>query len=251
VSARVYLVGAGPGAADLLTLRAARLLARADYVLHDALVSPEILELCVNARKIAVGKRAGRPSADQAVINRLLVSAAKRFACVVRLKGGDPMVFGRAEEELSACRAAGVAVDVVPGISAGMAAAAELAAPLTKRGVARSFTILTPARARGATNDDGWADAAAGAETLAVYMGRAEAARVASALLARGWRGSTPVVLAQSVSRPEQNFAGGRLDALETLCARADDGPALLLIGDVFAAAAHVHAAFPAQARRA
>jgi uroporphyrin-III C-methyltransferase len=90
VSAKVYLVGAGPGAADLLTVRAARLLAQADYVLHDALVSPEVLELCAQARKIAVGKRAGRPSADQAVINRLLVSAAKRFACVVRLKGGDP-----------------------------------------------------------------------------------------------------------------------------------------------------------------
>jgi uroporphyrin-III C-methyltransferase len=251
VSAKVYLVGAGPGAADLLTVRAARLLAQADYVLHDALVSPEVLELCAQARKIAVGKRAGRPSADQAVINRLLVSAAKRFACVVRLKGGDPMVFGRADEELSACRAAGIAVEIVAGISAGFAAAAELGAPLTKRGAARSLTLLTPARARGAHNDGSWADAAIGADTLAIYMGRAQAAGVQAALLARGWSSASPVVLAESVSRPEQGFVGGRLGGLEGLCAEAGDGPALLLIGEVFEAQALAHSPASALARRA
>lgn len=242
MSAQVYLVGAGPGAADLLTVRAARILARADYVLHDALVSPEILDLCPQARKIAVGKRAGRPSADQAVINRLLVSAARRFACVVRLKGGDPLVFGRAEEELSACRAAGIAVEIVSGISAGFAAAAALQAPLTQRGQSRSFTVLTPARALGAVQDDSWADGARGAETLTIYMGRAESAAVQAALFARGWNAATPVVLAESVSRPEQAFVGGRLGDLADVCARSGDGPALLLIGDMFAAAALAHA---------
>ncbi|MFZ4070715.1 MAG: uroporphyrinogen-III C-methyltransferase [Caulobacterales bacterium] len=251
MSAKVFLVGAGPGAADLLTLRAARILAQADYVLHDALVSPEILELCGNARNIAVGKRGGRPSTDQAVINRLLVSAAKRFKCVVRLKGGDPMVFGRADEELAACRAAGISVEVVAGISAGFAAAAALGAPLTKRGVARSLTLLTPARARGACNDESWADAAQGAQTLAIYMGRSEAAGVRAALQARGWRAATPVVLAESVSLPEQSFHGGRLDELDALCAQMGEGPALLLIGEVFEAQARANSIGGAWARRA
>lgn len=247
----MFLVGAGPGAADLLTLRAARILAQADYVLHDALVSSEILEMCANARKIAVGKRGGRASTDQAVINRLLVSAARRFSCVVRLKGGDPLVFGRADEELSACRAAGIGVEVVAGISAGFAAAAELGAPLTKRGVARSFTVLTPARARGANKDDSWANAAAGADSLAIYMGRAEAAHVRAALLARGWGAHTPVVLAENISRADQAFYGGRLGGLEALCAQAGEGPALLLIGAVFEAQALAYALVAPQARRA
>jgi uroporphyrin-III C-methyltransferase len=182
----VHLVGAGPGAADLLTLRAARVLARADIVLHDALVGEEILDLAPRARKLNVGKRAGRPSTDQAFINRMLVRAAQRYATVVRLKGGDPMLFGRAQEEIDACRAAGVAVEVVPGISAGFAAAADILTSLTHRRTARSVVFVTPAVAKGLDADERWADAAAAADVAVIYMGKSQADRVRAALLARG-----------------------------------------------------------------
>ncbi|MBS1171157.1 MAG: cobA, partial [Burkholderiaceae bacterium] len=135
---KVYLIGAGPGAADLITVRGARLLAQADAVLYDALVTDEMLELCPQAEKINVGKRCGRKSAAQLFINRLLVNTARKHRMVVRLKGGDPMLFGRADEELSALDEAGIAYEVVPGITAALAAASAIARPLTKRGVARS-----------------------------------------------------------------------------------------------------------------
>lgn len=238
----VYLVGAGPGSADLLTLKAARLLAEADLVLHDALVTDEVLALAPRARKLAVGKRAGRPSTDQAVINRLLVRAARQHAVVVRLKGGDPMLFGRAQEEIDALRAAGIAFEIVPGISAGFAAAAEIAQSLTHRRLSRSVAFVTPALARGATPDESWADAAAAADTVVVYMGKAEAARIRDALLARGVPARRPAVLVEGASRSGA-IAGGALGSLEALAGHAGDGPALLLIGEAFARAAADHAA--------
>src|SRR5471030_449167 len=135
---KVYLIGAGPGAQDLITLRGARLLAQADVVLHDALVTAEMLELCPQAEKILVGKRCGQLSTAQAFINKQLVDNAHKFPLVVRLKGGDPMMFGRADEELRALEDAGIEVEVVPGITTALAAAAASKQPLTKRGVARS-----------------------------------------------------------------------------------------------------------------
>lgn len=248
----VYLVGAGPGAVDLLTLRAARLLERADYVLHDALVSGDVLALCAKARKIPVGKRAGRPSTEQGVINRLLVAAAQRFDVVVRLKGGDPLLFGRAEEEIAACVAAGINVEIVPGVSAGFAAAAALSAPLTQRERTRSLTILTPARAR-STQDDGenWALAARHAEALLVYMGKGHARRVRDALLAQGLHPALPVILAESVETPSAQFFAGMLGDLEALCARAGDGPALLMIGEGFRQRAQALAPITPTAKRA
>jgi uroporphyrin-III C-methyltransferase len=243
----VFLVGAGPGAADLLTLRAARLLSRADVVLHDALVGEEILDLAPQARKLNVGKRAGKPSTDQAFINRLLVRCAQRHGIVVRLKGGDPMLFGRAQEEIDACRAAGVAVEVVPGISAGFAAAADILTSLTHRRTARSVVFVTPAVAKGLEVDDRWADAAAAADVAVIYMGKAQAARIEAALLARGVSASRPAVLVEGASLGACPPSGGIVGDLEAITANAGDGPALLLIGDALARVAAQYAPVSAE----
>lgn len=241
MSGTVYLVGAGPGAADLLTLRAARLLSEADIVLHDALVDPATLAMATNARLLNVGKRAHRPSTDQVFVNRLLVRSAQRYKTVVRLKGGDPMLFGRAAEEIDACRAANVAVEIVPGVSAGFAAAADIFASLTHRKVARSVVFVTPAVAKGLDADDHWADAAAAADSAVIYMGKSAAARVRDALGARGVPLSRPAVLVESASLGNGRALGGVLAELAELAGAAGDGPALLLIGDAFARAAAEH----------
>jgi uroporphyrin-III C-methyltransferase len=185
----VYLVGAGPGAPDLLTLRAARLLAQADVVFHDALVHPETLALASRAATVAVGKRCGRHSTAQRFINKRLVDAARKHAVVVRLKGGDPMLFGRAQEEIDALRAAGIEFEVVPGVSAALAASAEIGVSLTERGIARSVTFATP-RVAPDSRASAWDEAVATADTAAIYMGAGEAAAVAAALLARGKPGA-------------------------------------------------------------
>lgn len=237
MSGTVYLVGAGPGAADLLTLRAARLIAEADVVLHDALVSAEVLALARKAKLYNVGKRANRPSVDQRFICRLLVRLAKRHAVVVRLKGGDPNVFGRAGEEIAACRRAGVPVVSVPGISAGLAAASALGVSLTGRGVSRSVTLVTPAAARGAANDAHWADAAAAAETAIVYMGALHAERVARSLIERGVPANRPVALVESASGEGERIVHGVLAELPALVAELGDGPAIMVVGDVLAEA--------------
>lgn len=237
----VYLMGAGPGAADLLTLRAARLLSAADIVLHDALVDPETLAMAKSARLLNVGKRAHRPSTDQKFINRLLVRSAQRHTTVVRLKGGDPMLFGRGQEEIDACRAANVPVEVVPGVSAGFAAAAEIMASLTHRKIARSVAFVTPAVAKGLHGDDRWADAAAAADTAVIYMGKRDAERVRTALAARGVPLARPAVVVESASLGNGRAFGGALDDLDRLAGAAGDGPALLLIGEAFARAAVEH----------
>lgn len=247
----VYLVGAGPGAVDLLTLRAVRLLGQADLVLHDALVSAEVLALAGSARLLAVGKRAGRASTDQGFLNRLLVRAARQYRCVVRLKGGDPLLFGRAQEEIDACRAAGIAVEVVPGITAGFAAAAALLTSVSQRGLARSVSFVTPAVGAGMTASDDWAVAAAAADSCVVYMGKADAARVRAALLARGLAPDTPAILAESVSCRGQRTLAGTLGTLPALAAEAGDGPALLLIGAAFAKAQVDQAILEASVRSA
>ncbi|WP_347327590.1 uroporphyrinogen-III C-methyltransferase, partial [Ralstonia pseudosolanacearum] len=144
---RVSLIGAGPGAADLITVRGARLLGEAEVVLHDALVSPEVFQYCPQAVLIPVGKRCGKRSTAQRFINRQLVDLATKYQRVVRLKGGDPMLFGRADEELQALEAAGIEYEVVPGITAALAAASAIRQPLTKRGVARSVAFVTQAKA--------------------------------------------------------------------------------------------------------
>jgi len=237
MSGTVYLVGAGPGAADLLTLRAARLLAEADVVLHDALVSADVLALAPQAKLYNVGKRANRASVDQRFICKLLVRLAGRHKTVVRLKGGDPNVFGRAGEELAACRKAGVPVVTVPGVSAAFAAAASLNSSLTSRGVSRSVTFVTPTTARGAAEAMHWADAAAAAETAVVYMGALQAERVAAALIARGVPAQRPVALVESASCPEERIVRGALADLSQLAAELGDGPAIMIIGEAVAEA--------------
>jgi uroporphyrin-III C-methyltransferase len=237
MSGTVYLVGAGPGAVDLLTLRAARLLAEADVVLHDALVGADVLALAGKAKLYNVGKRANRSSVDQRFICRLLVRLAARHAVVVRLKGGDPNLFGRATEEIAACRAAGVSVVTVPGISAAFAAASALGASLTSRGVSRSVAFVTPSTARGGAENAHWAEAASAAETTVVYMGALQADAVAQALVERGAPRQRPVALVENASCPNERIVRGVLGDLATLAAELGDGPAIIIIGEAVAEA--------------
>lgn len=237
MSGTVYLVGAGPGAPDLLTVRAARLLETADVVLHDALVHPATLALAARAEKVPVGKRCGAHASAQRFINKRLADAAHRHAVVVRLKGGDPMLFGRAAEELDYLRARGIRVEVVPGVTAALAAAAELGAPLTRRGLARSVLLVT-ARAGAGEPPNGWARAAAAADTVAIYMGVSEAGRVCRELIAAGRPAATPAVIVQNASLAGARCLRGTLAELPRLAARATGGPGLILVGKACRAAA-------------
>ena len=236
---KVYLVGAGPGAADLITLRGADLLKRADIVFHDALVQPEMLALAPSARQVAVGKRCSRISTDQRFINRNLVEAAAKYDIVVRLKGGDPMLFGRAQEEIAALESAGVAYEIVPGVTSALAAGAELGVSLTARGVSRSVVFATPRIGEGEDVSD-WAPAVASADTAVLYMAVGQAAEIAAILEAQGMPISTPVVLVENVSLPGSRHIGSTLRGLKNGAARGLAGPALLLFGDVFRKRAHV-----------
>ncbi|SDV48019.1 uroporphyrinogen-III C-methyltransferase [Chitinasiproducens palmae] len=231
---KVYLIGAGPGAADLITVRGARLLAAADVVLHDALVEAELLALAPQARLIAVGKRCGAHSSAQHFINKQLVDAALAAPLVARLKGGDPMLFGRADEEMRALEAAGIDYEVVPGITAALAGAATLKRSLTLRGVARSVALVTPKQAPG-TEDVG---VAASADSLVYYMGRDGAVDIAQSLLARGRAAATPVAIVEACSTPRERVlsltlgelaAGRALDWLDRTQA------SMLMIGEAFA----------------
>ena len=236
MSGKVYLVGAGPGAPDLLTLRAARLLGEAEVVLHDALVHPETLALATRAELIAVGKRCGRQSSAQRFINKRLVDAARRHAIVVRLKGGDPMLFGRAQEEISALEQAGIEYEIVPGVTAALAAAADLRVSLTHRGAARSVAFVTPRVADGAAPSD-WARTVAAADTAVIYMGAGDAARVRDALLAAGVARAMPIALVESASLEESRSVRGTLTELEALAATRGAGPVVIVLGRVLAAA--------------
>ncbi len=236
MSGTVFLVGAGPGAPDLLTLRAARLLGEAGIVFHDALVGEEILALAPRAEKVAVGKRCAGHATSQVFINKRLADAARRHRVVVRLKGGDPMLFGRAHEELSHLRQRGIAVEGVPGITAALGAAASAGVSLTRRGVARSVAFATPRVGEGERASQ-WARAVAQADTAALYMASQQAAAVRDALLAAGMRSDTPALIAAGVSLAEERLLAGTLAELPRLAAQVGDAPALLLLGEVFAEA--------------
>jgi uroporphyrin-III C-methyltransferase len=229
-----WLVGAGPGDPDLLTRKAARLIGAADIVLHDALVGAGVLDLIPRGvERVSVGKRAGRHSRDQATIDGLIVAAALAGRRVVRLKGGDPPIFGRSTEEIDACRAAGVPVRICPGITAASAAAASGAASLTLRGLVRGLTFVTAHPKAGTPLDLNWRALAASGATLAVYMGRSAAGDVAGSLIAAGLAADTPVMIAANVSLPSERLVRGRLDALSFLVSAVSDrDPTLLLIGE-------------------
>jgi len=227
VLGKVYLIGAGPGAADLITVRGARLLAQAEVVLYDALVTPDMLALCAQAELISVGKRSGQRSAAQADINQQLVDCAHRYRLVVRLKGGDPMLFGRADEELRALEAEGIEVEIVPGITTAVAAAAATRQPLTKRGVARSVAFFTSSTAPNEPDHPALPET----DTLVQYMGGREAAATAERLLAEGRRADLPVVVVENCSRPDERILRLTLATLAHGLEMAH-GPMLVMIGE-------------------
>lgn len=233
----VWLVGAGPGDPDLLTRKAENLIRAASVVFHDALVGPGVLALVPpGTRLVSVGKRSGRHSKDQRTIDALLVEAALAGERVVRLKGGDPSLFGRSMEELCACRAAGVPVQICPGVTAASAAAASLGTSLTLRGLARRVTFVTAHTRAGQALDLDFAALADPQASLAVYMGKQAAGAVARGLLAAGLAGDTPVALVENASLPGERLFHTRLDLLPIAARTAlGDGPALLLIGTVAA----------------
>jgi uroporphyrin-III C-methyltransferase / precorrin-2 dehydrogenase / sirohydrochlorin ferrochelatase len=235
VEGRVTLVGAGPGDPDLLTIKALRALQDADVVFYDELVSPEILDrVRRDASRVPVGRRVGKPGIGQEAINRLLIESAKSGQRAVRLKGGDCFVFGRGGEEIEALRAAGVAYSVVPGITAGLGAAAQFEVPLTFRHEALRITFLTAHKARDAETVD-WSALTDEKMTVVVYMGMTAAPSVRAGLLAAGRSPQTPVGVFARVTRPDAQAAVGTLDDLPDLIGKINGGPAILIIGDVVA----------------
>jgi uroporphyrin-III C-methyltransferase len=233
----VHLVGAGPGDAGLITVRGLELLRRADVVVHDRLIGPELLaEARSGAQLIDVGKGPGHAPYSQAAINDLLVSCAQLGRAVVRLKGGDPFVFGRGSEEVAACRSAGVTVQVVPGISSAIAAPAAAGIPVTVRGVAQSFTVLTGqgADGSGVPVPSLRSGQALPEHTLVVLMGRANLGSLASQLIASGRDPDTPAACIQSATTPDQRVTRA---TLATIADAADrDGlvsPVVTVIGEV------------------
>ena len=232
-SGTVYLVGAGPGAPDLLTLRAANLIARADIVFHDALIHPDTLALASRALKVAVGKRCGKHSTAQRFINKRLVDAAARYGIVVRLKGGDPMLFGRAQEEIAALEAANVRFEVVPGVTAALAAAAAIRTSLTQRGSVRAFALATP-RAGSGESPSEWIDGFRHAQAGAIYMGHKEGAGIAASLIGAGMPPSTPVAIVIDASLPGVETHYTTLAQLPAFAERDVGGAALLFVGPQF-----------------
>ena len=239
VAGRASLVGAGPGAADLLTVRAVQAIRSADVLLYDKLVGADILDLAPpGARRIDVGKRCGRHAMSQAAINALIVRHAQAGAHVVRLKGGDPFVFGRGGEELESLRLAGVPTEVVPGITAALAAAARLGIPLTHRGASRSLHLITAHGADDRLPEHDWTALARAGGTLAVYMGKRTLPLLAARLLEAGMAPDTPAIAVENATLPNERRMPGTLAGLASLVTAAGlDGPTLVLIGAVVAMA--------------
>lgn len=243
----VYFIGAGPGAADLITLRGARLLAQADVVLHDALTDPTLRELAPRAQWIDVGKRGFCDSVGQASINAALVRHARRTAVVVRLKGGDPSVFGRLEEELEALAEAGIDCEVVPGVTAAIAAAATTQRPLTRRGSGRSVSLSTamtalasPREAAGAAapSDPARAADAPGAlratrtaDTEVIYMAGRQLGALARRLAEAGWPADTPVSVVSRAGWPDQIHSDHRVDTLPAAALLHAGRPTVVTVG--------------------
>lgn len=231
----VHLVGAGPGDADLLTLRALQTLQAADVIFYDDLVGADILDRARrDAKQVFVGKRKGQPGIGQDAINRLLLEAAQAGQTVVRLKGGDPFIFGRGGEELEFLQQAGVTVTVVPGITAALGCAAEAGLPLTFRKEATRLTFVTANVAEGVDSVD-WTSLADPQSTLVVYMGLSSAAIVQKGLIGAGRERTTPVAILARGTRPDSKAVTGRLDDLPALAQIVGGGPALLVVGDAVA----------------
>ena len=236
---RAVLVGAGPGDAGLLTVRAVEAIRNADVVMYDKLIGPEVLALIrPGARRIDVGKRCGRHAMAQGAINALIVRHAQAGRHVVRLKGGDPFVFGRGGEELESLRAAGVPTEVVPGITAALAAAARLGIPLTHRGTSRSLHLITAHGSDDRLPEHDWTALARAGGTLAVYMGVRTLPLLATRLLAAGMAPDTPAIAVENATLAGERRMPGTLAGIADAVAAAGlDGPTLVLIGAVVAMA--------------
>ena len=233
---KVWLVGAGPGDPELLTLKAARLIAAAGVIVHDGLVSAEILAMASSdARLIDVAKRKSRHTLPQDDINRLLVAFALQGLDVVRLKGGDPFVFGRGGEELLECRAAGIDCGVVPGVTAALAASAAAGAPLTHRGTAQAVTFVTGHAAQGDPDLD-WEHLARANQTVVIYMGLTTAGLIAERLMGAGRGAATPALIVVNASRVDEARYPTTLGQLAAT-AEGLSGPALLIVGEAMALA--------------
>ena len=231
--ATVHLVGAGPGDPELLTIKAVRLIRDARLIVHDGLVSDEILALASpDAERISVAKQRSRHSMPQDAINALLVRCALAGEAVVRLKGGDPFIFGRGGEEVDACRAAGVPVEVVPGISAAIGAAAQAQLPLTHRDASSAVTFVA-GQCKGLTDQD-WSGLAGKGRTLVIYMGVATAAQIADKLIADGVSPDLPVAVLENGTRADMRTLRTLLADLGDMVEReAVISPALIVVGEV------------------
>jgi uroporphyrin-III C-methyltransferase len=227
VQSGVYLIGAGPGAADLITVRGARILAQADIVFYDALIDISMLAWCSGTKLVQVGKRCGAHSSSQHFINKQIVDAATKYSVVVRLKGGDPLIFGRAQEEIDALEKASVRYEIVPGITTALAASAELKQPPTTRELSRTLTLTTlPGRC---AHEDH--------KTAMYYMARDQLSEVAANLIAQGYSTDTPVCLMESVSLPIQRSFGCTLDELRFGDVHhhfLDKQPVVVMVGEVY-----------------
>jgi uroporphyrin-III C-methyltransferase len=236
VSGFVSFVSAGPGDPELLTLKAADRLRAADVVLYDDLASGDILHHArQGARLVSVGKRAGRPSAKQEHVSRLLVEYAATGAAIVRLKSGDAGIFGRLEEEIEALRAAGVSYEIIPGVTAACAAAAVAGIPLTRRYTSRRVQFITGADASGELPEDlNWAALLDPNSTTAVYMGKRTFPALAAKLIAQGIAPDTPALLAESIGHPDQRFVRSTIARLATQVAHESvTATAIILFGAV------------------
>lgn len=232
MSAKVWLVGAGPGDPELLTLKAVRALNAAQIVMIDDLVNPAVLEHCPTAKVISVGKRGGCRSTPQAFIHRLMLRYARQGYCVVRLKGGDPCIFGRGSEEADWLAEHGIEVELVNGITAGLAGATQCGIPLTLRGVARGVTLVTAH-----TQDDSslnWQALAQSGTTLVIYMGVAKLEEIRGQLLAGGMSAEMPVAMIENASLPQQRECRSTLAGMQAAAAAFElKSPAVLVIGEV------------------
>jgi uroporphyrin-III C-methyltransferase len=223
----VYLIGAGPGAADLITVRGARILEQADVIFYDALIDMSMLSWCTSTKLVPVGKRCGAHSSSQRFINKQLVDAASKNLVVARLKGGDPLIFGRAQEEIDALEQAGIHFEIVPGITTALAASAQLKQPPTTRELSRTLTLTTlPGRCAHPDH-----------KTAIYYMARDQLAEVASTLLAQGYSADTPVCLMESVSLPSERSFACTLEELHFGDVHhhfLDRQPVVVMVGEVY-----------------
>lgn len=233
---KVFIVGAGPGTDDLITLRGLRALRLADVILYDALIDTDLLDQAAESTEcIYVGKRCGHHSMKQEDITRLILARAREGKTVVRLKGGDPLIFGRGSEEAMACAEAGVDFEIVPGVSAVLGAASFAGIPLTHRGISSSVAFVTAHGARsGESPDLSWINIAKTVDTLVIFMGSAWLGRIANALVESGLPGSRPVAVVSNATCESQITVLGTLDTIAGLVAKASlETPMLIVVGEV------------------